>query len=121
MSVCWYTLNRDGSLNGPVSLAAHARWMVAAGFGTGDYLLREDHCGDFAVRSVFLGGTSRTDGQDRPLLFTTEVIGGGWHAWSQRHASRAGALATHEGVVAALKAGTSPDSVLDDYPRQEVA
>lgn len=65
---------------------------------------------DVEVSTVFLADIDRSDGRGGPpgLLWETMVIGGAFDDWRWRYMSRPVALAHHDQVVAALRAGVAP-------------
>lgn len=63
-----------------------------------------DTIGDVTVSTVWLGLDHRF-GEGPPLIFETMVFGGPDSDWQDRYTTKEQALAGHERVVAAVKAG----------------
>lgn len=67
-----------------------------------------DTIGDLWVSTVWMG-LDHSWGSGPPLIFETMVFGDGpWGDWQDRYASEAEALAGHQRIVAAIRAGEDP-------------
>lgn len=100
----YYALRADGSVE-PVNDIMAATWDID------DRRVDKTTVGDYEVSTVFLGVDHSFGGADT-LLFETMVFKGDYaDLFCDRYSTKAAAQEGHDRVVAALRAGATPDAL----------
>jgi len=99
-----YILDVNGDPVEEPDLRKWGRWFEV----TENRVVAREIVGNANVSTVFLGLDHAFDG-GIPILFETMIFGGEHNEYQERYATRAGAIDGHNRVVAALKAGRSPE------------
>ena len=108
----WYVLAEDGET--PIAVDdfdTYVRWRSEHPPTLPPAAVGKTKVGEVEVSTVFLCHDHNWSG-GQPILFETMVFGGEWDQSQWRYHTRAQALAAHDQIVAALRAGHDPNAAV---------